>query len=76
MTGYYTLPFVTCENSTKIANFLYIKEHSSLWDAVVNLCLKVGNTYPYIGYANCIRFTKQSVPKNLIFNNNDNFLSC
>ena len=75
MTCDYSIPEVTYEASTKTANYLYIKEHASLWDTVVNLCLKVEKTYPYVSYPNNIRFTKHQNPKMLYFENYNQYIS-
>ena len=65
------VPNVTFEAVTTPANFLYIKPHASLWDAVVNLCLKVNSTQPYIAYPNVIRFTKHANSKLVSFSSAD-----
>ena len=75
MTGDYALPFVTCEQNTKAANYLYLKEHASLWDAVVNLGQKLENTYPYISYPNNIRLTRHPTTKYLDFSSSDEYIS-
>ena len=67
MTPDVTPPFVSCEQSASLVNYLYIKEHSTLWDAVVNLCLKGLSCYPYIAYTNTVRFSKPQSPKIIAF---------
>ncbi|MFA5659171.1 MAG: hypothetical protein WC900_07790, partial [Oscillospiraceae bacterium] len=57
MTPEVTPPFVSCETSAVTVNYLFIKEHSTLWDAVVNLCLKGLASYPYVAYTNIVRFS-------------------
>ena len=43
-----TIPYVTCEADTEVTNYIYVKESSSLWDAIVALCQKITGPYPYI----------------------------
>lgn len=54
-----TIPYVTCEADTEVANYIFVKESSSLWDAVVALGQKVEGTYPYIEGENEIRLSKK-----------------
>lgn len=75
MTDYYSVPNVTYKDTGKTANYLYIKEHSSLWDAVVNLSLKNEGFYPYIAYTNTICISKPDSPKSIVFDNNNKLLS-
>lgn len=56
-----TIPNVSCEQDTTVANYIFVKENSSLWDAVVALCQKTNNSYPYIADENTIMF---SLPDN------------
>lgn len=69
------LPNISYETPTKIVGYLYVKTHSSIWDSVVNLCLKSENDYPYIAYPNMIRFTKHLNPKVLNFSSMDNVIA-
>lgn len=41
-------PEITCEENTKTVNYIYVKENSTVWDAVTAYCLKAYGTYPYI----------------------------
>ncbi len=75
MTQRVSLPFVTYENPTKVASYLFVKQHTSLWDAVVNLCLKVETTQPYVAYPNMIRFTKHQNKKNILFSDSEKIIS-
>lgn len=61
------VPFVTHENLSGTINYVYIAPHASLWDAVVNLCLKQEQIYPYLGAGNEIRFHGPASPKLLDF---------
>lgn len=56
MSGW-NIPFVTHEDLPQTVNYLFIKEHASLWDALVNLCLKQRQNYPYIAFTNEVRFS-------------------
>lgn len=77
MSNYISIPYVYCENLTSTSNYIYVKEHSSLWDAVTNLCLKQYGTYPYIANINTVRFTMPSSPKTVTLSRqNGNILSC
>lgn len=75
MKDYYSLPNVTYKDTGNTANYLYIKEHASLWDAIVNLSLKNESFYPYISYTNCICISKPASPKSIVFDNNNKLLS-
>ena len=55
-----TVPHVTCQQDTAVANYIFVKESSSLWDAIVALCQKVEGTYPYISGQNTVMFSKPS----------------
>lgn len=71
----YTMPCIdTEEGYIKQANFIWSKENSTVWDAVVNLCLKLEENYPYIKYPDTIRFTKHT-PILRTFTNS-NIISC
>ena len=57
----YEMPFIqTQEGYDKICNYIYVKEHTSLWDVVVNMCMKLEGDYPYIRYANVVSFSKHN----------------
>jgi len=71
----YNLPFVTYQGITETANYLYIKENATLWNAVVNLSLKQKNTYPFISYPNQICFLKDDSTKYVAINNPDSLIS-
>jgi len=69
------VPNVSYEKPTSSVGYLFIKTHSSLWDAVVNLCLKSENNYPYIAYPNMVRFTNHANPKTLQFSSLDEIVA-
>lgn len=55
MTNYYEFPSaVRWENDNTVCNYIYVKEHRSMWDSVVNLGYKLYGTYPYIKGTNTI----------------------
>lgn len=60
MTSNIVLPNVTWEENTQTAGYIFVKENSSMWDAVVALCRKLNGGYPYISGANEVRFTRES----------------
>lgn len=39
---------ITCEENTKTVNYIYVKENSTVWDAISAYALKAYGTYPYI----------------------------
>lgn len=55
MTEYYDFPAaVKWEEDNTVCNYIYVKEHRSMWDSVVNLGYKLYGTYPYIKGTNKI----------------------
>lgn len=71
----YAPPYVTYSDTGKTVNYLYIKEHASLWEAIVNHSLKLGNFYPYISYPNKISCSMPVSQKNILLNNADSIIS-
>lgn len=61
MTSLPAIRNVTWEQNNNTARIVYVKEHSSQWDAVVNTCLAVYHTHPYIAGTNELRFTSPAV---------------
>lgn len=51
------IPNINHENSSATVNYIYVKNHSSVWDMAVNLCLKIYGKYPYIAHVNMLRYT-------------------
>lgn len=64
--NYYTLPQVESEESTS-ENYIFVKDGSSMWDALVSLAYKVHGTYPYIKGTNKVMLTALSPEKSLTF---------
>ena len=71
----YAPPNVTYSDTGATVNYLYIKEHASLWEAVISHSLKVGNFYPYIAYPNKIVCSMPANPKTIEINNADKLIS-
>ena len=42
------IPYVTCERGTQQVNYVYVKEHSTIWDAITAYSRKAYGTFPYI----------------------------
>ncbi len=57
MTDYYTIPEITYEDDAEIANYIFCKDGSTMWNAVENLTQKLYDTYPYIRGTNCVRMS-------------------
>ena len=55
-----TIPHVTCESGTRQVNYIYVKEHSTIWDAVTAYSRKAYGTFPYIMGANTVSVTSQA----------------
>lgn len=69
MNDYYKIPNVTHEESTE-ENYIFVKNGSSMWDALVSLSYKIHGTYPYIKDENKVMMTAGTPEKNLIFDEN------
>lgn len=67
MDSYYALPYVTHENNSDASNYIYVKNHSTMWDGVANLSYKLFGTYPYIRGTNCVRVTPVSQPGSFVY---------
>lgn len=53
-----TVPNVSYQQDTEVENYIFVKENSSLWDAIVALGQKSCGEYPYIYGENTVRLTK------------------
>lgn len=68
MTSYYNFPYtISWENDSNACNYIYVKEHRSMWDSVINLGYKLYKTYPYIKEANKIMLRPHNNPASVIF---------
>lgn len=52
-----SIPYITCQNQTQRLNYVYVKEKSTIWDAVCAYSYKAYQTYPYIYNTNTVRVT-------------------
>ncbi len=66
MNNYYKLPNVTHEDSNT-ENYIFVKNGSSMWDALVSMAYKVHGTYPYIRGMNKVMLTAVTPEKKLVF---------
>lgn len=72
MTSYYKFPYtIMWEDDSSVCNYIYVKEHRSMWDSVVNLGYKLYKTYPYIKEANKIMIRPHSNPYSVMFEKNN-----
>lgn len=49
-----TVPQIICEDPSPTVNYIYVKEKSSVWDAVVAYSIKALGNYPYIRSTNTV----------------------
>ncbi|MGN0605670.1 MAG: hypothetical protein ACI4JM_04020 [Oscillospiraceae bacterium] len=63
MDSFITIPHISHEDNSDIQNYIFIKENSSLWEAVANISYKISGIYPYIRQNNmvCISDNPSSV---------------
>lgn len=57
----YAVPHVSYEDGIDATNYVWIKEGSTQWDAIVNYAYKYNQNHPYISGPNTVRVT---VPEN------------
>ncbi len=67
MDSFYDFPHVTHENNSDTSSYIFVKNNSTMWDALVNLSYKLCGTYPYIRGTNCINITAVSSPTRFTF---------
>ncbi|MDE5834840.1 MAG: hypothetical protein K2H26_04900 [Ruminococcus sp.] len=70
MNSFYTLPYVTHENSD-VKSYIYVKSNSNMWDGIVNLTYKTHGTYPYIRGTNQIRMTPVENPSSFEYSDSE-----
>lgn len=56
MDSYIPLSYVGHESLSATVNYIYIKENTSMWEGITNLCLKQYGRVPFILGANTVRF--------------------
>lgn len=59
ITTFSDIPYITCEKSD-VENYIYVKDGSTVWDAVCTLGFKQTGLYPYIEGTNNVRIKKRS----------------
>ena len=50
----YHLPHITCDSGAAEVNYVLIKEHTGIWDAVIAFCYKYNRGYPYVRVPNLL----------------------
>lgn len=71
MSSYYDFPYpIQWDKDSSSCNYIYVNEHRSMWDSVVNLGYKLYQTYPYIKGPNRITLRPHDNPATVIFNQN------
>ncbi|MCC8068459.1 MAG: hypothetical protein LIO71_01670 [Ruminococcus sp.] len=50
--SFITIPEISHEDNEDVVNYIYIKNTSTLWDAVINLTHKINGGHPYIRESN------------------------
>lgn len=71
MDGLYSLPYVEHEDNSDTSNYIFVKNNSTMWDALANLSYKLCGTYPYIRGTNTVRITPMSTPKSYTYSTSD-----
>lgn len=67
MTAYYTFPScITWQSVGNASNYIYVKQHHSMWDGVINLGYKIYGKHPYIKGHNEIRLSAHDNPKRYV----------
>lgn len=56
------LPNIMWQDSQETVRYIYVEEHDSQWEAIVNLSLMLNEDYPYIGSYNQVRLTAEDEP--------------
>jgi hypothetical protein len=62
MDNFITIPTISHESNSSGTNYIYVKQGSSMWEAISNFCYKVYGTHPYISGANVINVTQKTNP--------------
>ncbi len=52
-----SIPYVTYQTNTATVNYIYVKEHSTIWDAITAYGMKAYRILPYISGTNMVRST-------------------
>lgn len=67
MESFHPLPYVQHENNADTSNYIYVKNNSTMWQALANLSYKLCGTYPYIRGANTVRITPFGSPTSFTY---------
>lgn len=54
------IPNVTYEQNTTTVNYINVKEHSTIWDAIGAYAMKAYSAQPYISGTNCVSVTART----------------
>lgn len=71
MDSFISIPNVTHEDNSNTQNYIFVKDNSTMWDAVENLCFKLNSSTPYIENTNNVRITLKAVTSSMTFNNSN-----
>ncbi len=71
ISGNTTIPHVTCETVSKKVNYIYVKEKSTIWDAVCAYAYKAYTNYPYIAGTNTVQVSIPTSSKKFRYSNLD-----
>jgi len=71
MSGFYSIPNVTHENSSDTGNYIYIRKNATMWDGIVNLAYKLKGTHPYIRGTNEVRISYVQSPEDFSFSDGE-----
>jgi len=71
MDGFYSLPYVEHEDNSDTSNYIFVKNNSTMWDALANLSYKLCGTYPYVRGTNTVRITPMSTPESYTYSASD-----
>lgn len=67
LDGSYAFPHVTHEDNSDTSSYIFVKNHSTVWDGIVNLAYKLEDSYPFIAGTNHVRITPFSSPKHFSY---------
>lgn len=63
--SFITIPEVYHEDNQEIVNYIYVKNSSTLWDAIVNLTHKLNGGQPYVCDNNTVMVSPKTNPQTL-----------
>lgn len=65
----YAVPNVTYEGGITATNYVWVKEGSTQWDAIVNYAYKYNENHPFVAGANLVRVTNPTSPAQFTLTN-------